>query len=103
MLSGSAKPHAPLAEAAAHAGTPNAKISSASLRRLEPELPSVLRLEPLPAVNIMPKTDPLEPPRETRAPPPPLTTNQLIPKPMQNKLHQHRVTVAACIERARRN
>jgi hypothetical protein len=103
LLSGSAKPHAPLAEAAAHAGTPNAKISSASLRRLEPELPSVLRLEPLPAVNIMPTTEPLEPPRDTRAPPLPLTTHQLIPKPMQSKLHQHRVAVAACIERARRN
>ena len=59
LYSGSAKPHASWLEAASHIGTPSAKIGSASLRRLEPELESVLRLEGLPAVNVMAATDPL--------------------------------------------
>ena len=103
LYSGSAKPHASWLEAASHIGTPSAKIGSASLRRLEPELESVLRLEGLPAVNVMAATDTLDPPRESRRVPPPLTTGQLIPAPMQAKLRAHRIAVAACFDRAGRN
>ena len=103
LYSGSTKPHAPWAEAAAHVGTPSAKIGTASLRRLEPEVTSVLRLERLPAVNIMPETSALPSPREPRVVPPPLTTSQLIPVAMQERLREHRVAVAACFDRAQRN
>ena len=102
LHSGSSKPHAAAAEAAAHVCTPGTKISFASLRRLEPERPEVLRLELLPDVNVMPETEPLEPPSEPRTPPAPLTTNQLIPQRMQQKLHEHRIAVAACFDRAKR-
>ena len=102
LYSGSAKPHAAVAEAAAHVRSPSQRIASASLRRLEPELPEVLRLELLPAVNLMPVTVAPSPEVEMRTPPAPLLTDQLIPKQMQRRLHAHRLQVAACFSQARK-
>ena len=102
LYSGSAKPHAAVAEAAAHVRSPSLRVASASLRRLEPELPEVLRHELLPVVNAMPTTTAPIPEVETRTPPAPLLTDELIPKQMQNKLHAFRLQVAACITQARK-
>ena len=102
LYSGSAKPHASVAEAAAHVCSPIQRIASASLRRLEPELPEVLRLELLLAVNIMPTTVAPNPEVELRTPPAPLLTDELIPKQMQRRLHAHRLQVAACFSQARK-
>ena len=99
---GSAKPHAAEDEARAAVVSPAQRISSASLRRLEPEIVEVLRFEPLPAVNVMPCSEAPAPEVELRPIPRPLTTDELIPKAMQQRLHQHRRRVAACFDRARR-
>ena len=99
---GSAKPHAVENEAREAIVSPAQRISSASLRRLEPEIVEVLRFEPLPAVNVMPCSEAPAPEVELRPIPRPLTTDELIPKAMQQRLHQHRRQVAACFDRARR-
>ena len=101
LYSYSTKPHAEVDVAVAAIVLPSQRISSASLRRLEPELEEVLRLEPMPTVNIMPKTKPPQQEIEIRLLPAPLTTDELIPAPMQTKLHTHRRQVSTCIQRAR--
>lgn len=102
LCSGSAKPHADAAQARKAMVCETNRVSSSSLRRLEPELQEVLQLESLPVANIMPLTVAPPPPVELRTPPEPLTTDELIPKLMQAKLHQHRVRVSACVDRAER-
>lgn len=102
LCSGSAKPHAEIAQAREAVVLVTNRVASSSLRRLEPELQAVLQLEPLPDVNTMPLTVAPPPPVEPRVPPEPLTTDELIPKPMQARLHEHRLKVAACVTRAER-
>lgn len=102
LCSGSAKPHAEAAQASEAMVRASDKVASASLRRLEPELKEVLQIEPLPDVNVMPLTVAAPSPAERRVPPRPLTTDELIPKSMQARLHKHRLQVAACVDRAER-
>ena len=102
MRSGSTKPHA--SDAIAAAAVEQARLAgSASMRRLEPELESVLMEEPFPLVNepvSAPWTGP--PAAPAGATPMPLTTAQLIPASMLRRLRTHRVQVAACYEAAAR-
>ena len=74
---------------------------SGSLRQLEPEQLSVLRAEPMPCVNIPVATDPEDPPPRFVNPPGPFTTDQLIPRDTQRRVHQHGQLVKMCIKRAR--
>ena len=75
---GSSKPHASEHEAAAH--TPAQRSApSGSLRQLEPELDSVLAVEPFPITNECPHTQPDPPLKRVVNPPGPFTTAELIP------------------------
>eukprot|EP00966_Prymnesium_polylepis_P170479 3940879-Prymnesium_polylepis.1 len=66
------------------------------IRRLEPEEESVLINEPLPGVNVPVKSEWEEAPLRARDVPIPRTTEELIPKLMQQKLHAHRIATSAC-------
>ena len=98
---GSKRPHAATG-AEAEAWLPEAKVArKAGLRRLEPELKSVLRAEPLPAANVPPLTSWSEGPESPAELPAPLRTEQLIPAAMQRRLHSFRIQVAQCFAAAR--
>ena len=92
---GSAQPHL-VAGSAADAG-PRLALPTASLRRLEPELASILLGEALPVANVPPPTSWTEAPLAATAPPAPLTTAQLIPQAMIARLHTFRREVARCL------
>ena len=76
-------------------------LPTASLRRLEPELASVLLGEALPVANVPPPTSWGEAPLAATALPAPLTTAQLIPQAMIARLHTFRREVARCLAAAR--
>ena len=100
---GSAKPHA-VAESDAVDARPTSKAppSRSSLRRLEPEVESVLRDEPLPVANAAPETLWAEAPARAANPPGPLRTDEVFPPVMLSKLHSFRVAIGACFEAAGR-
>ena len=95
---GSAQPH--LVDGAAADAGPLLALPGASLRRLEPELRSVLLGEALPAANVPPSTGWAEAPF-VLDPPTPLTTAELIPRAMIVRLHAFRRRVAECLATAR--
>ena len=78
MHLGSSDPHS---ESGAHSvAAASSWAPSGSLRQLEPELDSVLLNEPLPRCNVVPTTDPEDPPERPDVVPGPFTTEQLIPE-----------------------
>jgi len=95
---GSAQPH--LVNGAAADAGPRLALPGASLRRLEPELRSVLLGEALPSANVPPSTGWAEAPVVLN-PPTPLTTAELIPRAMIERLHTFRRRVAECLATAR--
>ena len=96
---GSAQPH--LVDGSAGNAGPRLSLPTASLRRLEPELASILLGEALPVANIPPPTSWAEAPLAATAPPAPLTTAQLILQAMIARLHTFRREVARCLAAAR--
>jgi hypothetical protein len=100
---GSSKPHAVAASEATDAQPdPKAPPSRSSLRRLEPEVESVLRDEPLPVANAAPETLWAEAPARVESPPGPLRTDEVFPAVMLSRLHSFRVAIGACFEAAGR-
>ena len=95
---GSAQPH--LVDGAAADAGPRLALPGASLRRLEPELRSVLLGEAHPSANVPPSTGWAEAP-VVLEPPTPLTTAELIPRAMIERLHTFRRRVAECLATAR--
>ena len=75
------------------------EASSASLRRNEPELSEVLQVEPLPAVNVPPSTDWFDPEQPSQVPDP-LTSEQLIPAAVRQRVEAHIRRVQECYRRA---
>ena len=101
MRAGSAKPHA--ADAAAAATIETAKAAgTASMRRLLPEERHVLLAEAFPQVNLPVVADWEAAPTEARPRPEPRSTDQLIPRDMQEALREHGKSVHACYEAASR-
>ena len=102
LHTGSSKPHAVQLEA--DAARPEAKSppTASSIRRLEPEVPSVLATELMPAANLPPVTEWAEAPVAPGPPPAPRTTDDLIPFDMQRRLRRFRERVGACFQAARR-
>ena len=100
-LVGSARPHAPEAEAAKARSVSHAAANK-SLRRTEPELESVLLDEKLPDINVPPQTEwfDVEPDVDV---PGPLSTDELIPHAAQGKVAAYLRQVQACYERAERS
>jgi hypothetical protein len=98
---GSARPHAPDAEAAEARSTSHT-AASMSLRRTEPELESVLLDEKLPDVNVPPQTEWFDVEPDVGAPGP-LSTDELMPVEAQRKVVAHLRQVQACYERAERS
>ena len=101
MRAGSAKPHAtdPIALAAIESAK---SAGTASMRRLIPEDHQVLLSEPFPQVNLPVVADWEEAPTESRERPEPRSTDQLIPRSMQEDLLQHGKAVHACYDAAAR-
>jgi len=97
---GSRRPHAGASAAAASAPDPEHMASTASLRRNEPELEQVLEVEALPAVNVPPSTDWYDPPEDEAPVPGPLTTDELIPRHVQEKVLRHGARVREVFRRA---
>ena len=101
LRSGSARPHA--AEVKEGDARVERTTPTANLRRLEPELDSVLSLEALPRVNVPPVTVWADPPPPLPVPlPGPLATSDLIPESARVLLRDFRVKVKACFEAAGR-
>ena len=100
---GSKRPHAPTQQQADHARpAPRPQPTSSSIRRLEPELDHALVTQLMPASNVPPASEWAEPPPLHPHPPSPLTTGELIPAVMQERLRLFRVAIKACFEAARR-
>ena len=70
------------------------------LRQLEPELPSVLAVEPLPATNLIIATDPEEPPPRVVNPPGPFTDEELLPAGLYEEVVSFGVTTIQSVDRA---
>ena len=101
LRSGSAKPHA--TDSIAYAAIQSAKpAGTASMRRLLPEENHVLISEPFPQVNLPVVADWEEAPTELREQPAPRSTDQLIPRSMQEDLLRHGRDVHACYDAASR-
>ena len=101
LRSGSARPHA--SDVEAQAAIEKAKPSgTASLRRLLPENESVLIAEPFPLVNLPVVAPWEEAPTESRPSPTPRSTDELIPRGIQEALLRHGVQVHACYDAATR-
>ena len=99
MHVGSSRPHELGAPPSPEAG----RFFPGSLRQLEPELPEVLRWEPLPITNEVLVTEPEEPPPRILNPPGPFTTEQLIPMGVYEDVVDYvRVVSGEVIPRARR-
>ena len=81
---------------------PRGPPASGSLRRLAPEMTSVLKVKPLPSTNEPPQTSPVDPPSETRTPPAPLRTSELIPVAALRELRRFKRGVDVCFDLARR-
>ena len=81
---------------------PRGPPASGSLRRLAPETTSVLKFKPLPSTNEPPQTSPVDPPSETRTPPAPLRTSELIPGAALRELRRFKWGVDVCFDLARR-
>jgi hypothetical protein len=100
---GSAKPHAVSSSDATGAQpAPKAAPSRSSLRRLEPEVESVLRDEQMPIANAAPETLWADAPARAANPPGPLRTDEVFPSVMLSRLHSFRVAIGACFEAAGR-
>ena len=100
MHVGSARPHAIDGGFADQIPTPRIH-KLGSLRCLEPELDSVLLIEPLPRTNV-PRagTLPDVPPPQPKEPPGPFTTAQLIPIAVQEQVLKFAADVAEALRRA---
>ena len=100
---GSAKPHASSA-AEADEARPNTrpKPTPSSIRRLEPEVVETLRKEAFPAANEPPDTEWAEAPAMPADAPAPMTTKELMPPGMKERLGEFRRRVGACFDAARR-
>ena len=98
FILGSATPHA-AGSALAHM---ESWAPSGNIRRLEAELPEVLRQEPLPRVNIPIASKAEKPPERLVDPPGPFTTDELIPRDCPTKVKQHVSAWEASIGRAGR-
>ena len=101
MHLGSAKPHADAHEAARHAFSVQS-TPSGSLRQLEPELDSVLLVEPFPLTNQCPRTEPDEPLKRIENPPGPFTTAQLIPSKCWHEVTEHGALIGSLLDRSER-
>ena len=98
---GSARPHA--ADGAEHMVRAGAsKAASGSIRRLEPEVADVLRVEPFAEANAPPTTEWADAPQASPDPPGPFSTNSLMSADMQARLHSFRIQVGACLDAAKR-
>ena len=98
---GSSKPHADAHEAALHNHTVRF-TPTGSLRQLEPELDSVLLIEPFPVTNQCPVTEPDLPLRRIDNPPGPFTTAQLIPRKCVQEVIAHGELIGSLLDRAER-
>ena len=98
---GSAIPHAHSTAIACIAIPTIGPVSSGSVRRLQRETADVLEAEPLPYGNMPVYTRWADPPIETRVPPAPLTTAQLIPGVLLNRLATFRDKLVRCAAAAR--
>jgi hypothetical protein len=72
------------------------------LRQLEPELKSVLLIEPLPSTNEILRTDPEEPPSLIINPPGPFTDEELLPDGLHDEVVAFGNMVVQSIARGRR-
>ena len=99
---GSSRPHASAAEADAARPVERPAPTASSIRRLEPEVDSVLLDEPMPAANVPPVREWAAAPAADAAPPPPRRTDDLIPRAMQKRLADFRRAVGACFDASRR-
>ena len=100
---GSKRPHAPTQQQADQARpSPRPQPTSASIRRLEPELDEALQQQPFPESNIPPDSAWVEPPLVDADRPPPLTTAELMPAAIQQQLRDFRIAIKACFDAARR-
>ena len=102
LFVGSAKPHAASQEEADMARPSVGEVTAASLRRLDPEEESVLRVEALPAANVAPVTTWDDGPALPSSLPEPLRTVELFPSEILTRLEGFRVAVSACFSAARR-
>jgi hypothetical protein len=86
---GSARPHSSDPEAMRRIDPMDLGSFKASMRHIEPEIPEVLRIEPMPESNEVPETDFELPPLRHAAPPGPFTTEELIPDKMLAVIVDH--------------
>lgn len=98
---GSSKPHDALGDAVGLQRV-DRWAPTGSLRQLEPELHSVLEVEPMPRCNIPPRTDPEDPPERMANVPGPFTTAQLIPEPVVRRVTHHGTLIVDLFRRARK-
>ena len=97
---GSADPHG--VDGAHAEASPTSWAPSGSLRQLEPELDSVLLEEPLPHVNVVPRTKKEHPPRQPASVPGPFTTEELIPSKVYDETVSFGKQVVKLLRRAKR-
>ena len=102
LILGSARPHAADGILNTTDASDSTWAPSGSLRQLEPELTSTLRMEMLPFTNIHKCTDPVDPPALFIDPPGPFTTEELIPGAAVTATVDHRKSIKTCIGRAGR-
>ena len=97
---GSADPHG--VDGAHAEASPTSWAPSGSLRQLEPELDSVLLEEPLPHVNVVPRTKEEHPPPQPASVPGPFTTEELIPSKVYDETVSFGKQVVKLLRRAKR-